>query len=135
MEDACAAAGDQCPADGKDLSWLFTSLLTRGGALQVQGTWTYDPASKQVQVTLEQTQATGLYRMPIEIRLTTNNPGAPGGRGGAGVVPATQPTRATHVVQLTQQSHTFSFPSDVEPASVELDPESWVMMRASFVKK
>jgi hypothetical protein len=113
MEEACAAAGDQCPADGKDLSWLFTSLLNRGGALQVEGTWTYDAASKQVQVMLDQTQTSGLYRMPIEIRIT----------------------RVSHVVQLSERRHTFSFPSDVEPANVELDPEAWVMMRASFVKK
>ena len=55
MEQACHDAGDRCPADGKDLSWLFTQLLNRGGALQVQGSWTYDAASKQVQVTLDQT--------------------------------------------------------------------------------
>jgi aminopeptidase N len=120
MEDACAAAGEQCPADGKDLGWLFTSLLNRGGALQVQGTWTYDAASKQVQVTLDQTQTSGLYRMPVEIRITTTRPGASGG---------------THLVHLSQQRHTVSFPSDVEPAAVELDPDAWVMMQASFVKK
>lgn len=135
MEEACAAAGDQCPADGKDLSWLFTSLLNRGGALQVQGTWTYDAASKQVQVTLEQTQTSGLYRMPIEIRITTIGSAAPGGRGGAGAAAAPQPTRTRQVVQLTQQRQTFSFPSDIEPANVELDPEAWVMMQASFMKK
>ena len=135
MEEACVAAGDQCPADGKDLSWLFTSLLNRGGALQVQGTWTYDAASKQVQVTLEQTQTSGLYRMPIEIRITTIGSAAPGGRGGAGAAAAPQPTRTRQVVQLTQQRQTFSFPSDIEPANVELDPEAWVMMQSSFVKK
>src|SRR4029079_455764 len=31
MEEACAAAGEKCPADGHDLSWLFTELLNRGG--------------------------------------------------------------------------------------------------------
>jgi hypothetical protein len=46
-----------------------------------------------------------------------------------------QVTRASHIAQLLQQRQTFSFPSDVEPASVELDPESWVMMQASFEKK
>src|SRR6185503_8027993 len=78
MEDACKTAGDRCSTDGKDLSWLFSELLNRGGALQVTGTWTYDASSKQVQITLEQTQKTSVYRMPIEIRLTTTAPPAAG---------------------------------------------------------
>ena len=120
MEEACRAAGTRCPADGRDLAWLFTQLLNRGGAMQVTGTWTYDAAAKQVQVTLDQTQTTGVYRMPIEIRVTTRS--------------ATT-TRTTHIAQLTQQRQTFSFPSDVEPVNVELDPEAWVMMQATFNRR
>jgi len=132
MEEACKAAASGCPADGRDLSWLFTQLLNRGGALQVNGSWSYDAAAKQVQLTLEQTQTTGLYRMPIEIRVESTLPG--GGRGGAaGAAPV--PTRTSQTFQLTQQRQTFSMPSDVEPVSVELDPNAWVMMRAVFVKK
>ena len=52
FEEACAAAASRCPTDGKDLTWLFSQLLNRGGALQVQGTWTYDATAKQVQLTL-----------------------------------------------------------------------------------
>ena len=133
MEETCQSAGDRCPADGKDLSWLFTQLLNRGGALQVQGSWSYDAAGKQVQITLEQTQTTGVYRMPIEVRLTTAAPAAVGRGGGAGASPA--PARSTHVVHLTEQRQTFSLPSAVEPSDVELDPEAWVVMRSTFVKK
>ena len=134
MEQACHDADDRCPADGKDLAWLFTALLNRGGALQVQGSWTYDAASKQVQVTLDQLQKSGLYRMPIEVRITTSRPGAAGGRG-AGAATALQTARVTHVIQLTQQHQVFTLPSDIEPANVELDPEAWVMMHATFAKK
>jgi len=133
MEDACRAAGDRCPADGRDLNWLFTQLLNRGGALQVSGSWSYDATAKQVQITLEQTQATGLYRMPIEVRLSTTAPAAPGRAGGAPLPPQTN--RASHTVQFTQRSQTFLLPSDVEPVSVELDPEAWVFMRATFTKR
>jgi aminopeptidase N len=134
MEEACRSAVDRCPADGRDLSWLFSQLLNRGGALQVQGSWSYDAAGKQVQIVLEQTQTTGLYRMPIEVRITTTAPAA-AGRGGAGAPAAPAPARRTHVVQLTQPRQTFSLPSAVEPANVELDPEAWVMMQATFVRK
>jgi len=133
MEDACRAAGDRCPADGRDLTWLFTQLLNRGGALQVTGTWTYDAAAKQVQVTLEQTQPAGLYRMPIEVRVSTTAP-APAGRAGGAPMPP-QTNRTSHIVQLSQKSRTFSLPSDVEPLNVELDPDAWVFMRATFGKK
>jgi aminopeptidase N len=133
MEEACRAAGDRCPADGRDLSWLFTQLLNRGGALQVTGTWTYDPAAKQVQVILEQTQTTGLYRMPIEVRVSTTG-APPAGRAGAAPMPP-QTNRTSHTLQLTQQRQTFTLPSDVEPMNVELDPDAWVFMRATFGKK
>jgi aminopeptidase N len=133
MEEACRSA-DRCPADGKDLSWLFSQLLNRGGALQVQGSWSYDAPSKQVQITLEQTQTTGLYRMPIEVRITTSAPPA-AGRGGSGAPAAPVPSRTVHIVQLTQQRQTFSVPSDVEPSNVELDPDAWTVMQATFVKK
>jgi aminopeptidase N len=131
MEEACRSAVDRCPADGRDLSWLFSQLLNRGGALQVQGSWSHDAAGKQVQITLEQTQTTGLYRMPIEVRLTTSAPAA-AGRGGSG---AAQVARSTHTVQLTQQRQTFSLPAGSEPLNVELDPEAWVMMQATFGRK
>jgi aminopeptidase N len=115
FEQACAAAANRCPTDGKDLTWLFTQLLNRGGALQVQATWRYDAAAKQVQVTLEQTQTTGLYRMPIELLVTTTAP-------------------RTHVMPLTQQRQSFTFPSDTEPTSVALDPSAWVVMQSSLRK-
>jgi aminopeptidase N len=133
MEAACRSAADRCPATGKDLSWLFSQLLNRGGALQVQGTWSYDAPGKQVQITLEQTQTTGLYRMPIEIRVTTTAPAAAG--RGAGAPAAPVPTRTTHIVQLNELRQTFSLPSGVEPSNVELDPEAWTMMQATFTKK
>jgi aminopeptidase N len=134
MEEACRSAADRCPADGRDLSWLFSQLLNRGGALRVQGSWSYDAAGKQVQITLEQTQTTGLYRMPIEVRITAAGP-AGAGRGGSGAGAAPVPTRRTHLVQLTQQRQTFSLPSEVEPSNVELDPDAWAMMQATFMRK
>jgi aminopeptidase N len=119
MEDACAAAGDRCPADGRDLAWLFHELLNRGGVLQVKGSWRYDAAAKQIEVTLDQTQTSGAYRMPIEVGITRN--GAPG--------------RTIQIAQLREPHQVFTFPSDTEPAAVVLDPSAWVMMQATFEKK
>jgi aminopeptidase N len=129
MEEACREAGDRCPAEGRDLAWLFSQLLNRGGALQVQGSWSYDAAGKQVTLTLEQTQASGTYRMPIEVRVTTASP-APAGAAGAPAL-----SRVTHVARLTEARQTFSFPAAAEPTTVELDPDAWVVMRATFARK
>ena len=133
MEEVCRSAGDRCPADGKDLAWLFTELMNRGGALQVQATWSYDAAAKQIQLTLDQTQSSGLYRMPIEVRITTMRTAPASGRGGVAAAP--QPSQAIQVVHLTQQHQIFSLPTDAEPTLVELDPNAWVMMRATLEKK
>ena len=114
FEEACAAAAAKCPDEGKDLSWLFNQLLKSGGALQVDATWRYDAAAKQLQLTMTQTQATPVYRMPIEVQLTT-------ARGAV-----------THTVKLTDKAQVFTIPADTEPVSVVLDPNAWVFMRSSI---
>jgi aminopeptidase N len=131
FEESCATAADRCPTDGKDLSWLFRQLLNRGGALQVQATWRYDATAKQLQVTIDQTQTTGLYRMPIELQVTTEAAPA-GGRGGAATP---QPARTTHLLQVSQQHQVFTFPAESEPVAVALDPNAWVVMRSSLEKR
>jgi aminopeptidase N len=139
FEDACATAVNRCPAEGKDLTWLFQELLNRGGALQVRGSWQYDATAKEVQVTLDQTQTSGLYRMPIEVSTTameTPQSGGRGGRaGGGGVAPQPVPVQHIHVIELNQQHQVFTFPLDREPESVTLDPQAWVMMQATLDKK
>jgi aminopeptidase N len=139
FEDACANVGDRCPAEGKDLTWLFHELLNRGGVLQVRGSWHYDAAAKELQVTLDQTQTSGLYRMPIEVSVTameTPQPGGHGGRAGdGGVTPQPVPVQHIHVIALNRQHQVFTFPLDREAESVMLDPQAWVMMQATLDKK
>jgi aminopeptidase N len=106
-------------ASGKDLEFLFRELLNRGGALQVKGTWRYDAAAKQVEVTLDQTQSTDVYRMPIEVAISAI----------AGAGPTIQ------IADLRQRHQVFTFPSNTEPATVVLDPNAWVFMQATFEKK
>jgi aminopeptidase N len=139
FEDACARAGGLCPADGKDLSWLFHELLNRGGVLRVHASWHYAAASKELQVTLDQTQTSGLYRMPIEVGVTVMEAPQAGGRGGrAGVVtvpPQPAPVQHIHVMKLEQKHQEFTFPLDLEPVSVTLDPQAWAMMQATLDKR
>ena len=110
-------------ASGKDLEWLFRELLTRGGALQVKGSWRYDAAAKQVEVTLDQTQSTDVYRMPIEIAI------APVAAAAGPAAPSIQ------TADLRERHQVFTFASDREPATVLLDPNAWAVMQATFEKK
>lgn len=116
FEEACVAAATTCPDHGEDLSWLFDQLLKGGGALQVDATWRYNAATKQLQLTMAQTQTTGVVRMPIEVLVTT----AAGG--------------STHVVQLKDKNQTFTIASEAEPTAVALDPNAWVFMRSSIAR-
>ena len=141
FEEACANAGDQCPAAGKDLTWLFHELLNRGGVLQVRASWRYDAAAKALEVTLDQTQTSGLYQMPIEASVTTMEAPQPAGRGGRGATapaatpPAAVPVQHTYTMDLKQQHQMFTFPLDHEPVGFALDPQAWVMMQATVANK
>jgi aminopeptidase N len=106
-------------ASGQDLAWLFRELLNRGGALQVKGSWRYDTAAKQIEVTLDQTQATDIYRMPIEIA----------------IAPAAASGPAIQIADLRERHQVFTFASNTEPAGVVLDPNAWIVMQATFEKK
>jgi hypothetical protein len=155
MQDACAASPD-CPEDGKDLSWYFPQWLNRGGILQLNGSWHYDSAAKELHITLDQTQTQGLFRMPIEVGVSaataaagasnagasraggrgTGGAGAGGGRGGRGGAGAPAGPGVPLRIVVDKQHNEFTFPMPSEPADVILDPNHWVsMMQATFVRK
>jgi aminopeptidase N len=133
MEDACAAAAD-CPVYGKDLSWFFPQWLHRGGVMKVNGSWHYDAASKQLEVTLDQTPNQGqLYTMPFQIGIEMPAVAAPADRG-ARTSPSV-PT-PTPVLWVRAAHNTLSIPLASAPVGVTLDPETWVTMtEASFVAR
>jgi aminopeptidase N len=113
MQDACIA-NPECSEDNHDLNWFFRQWLNRGGILQLDGSWRYDAAAKQLRISLDQKQTQGIYRMPIQLE--------------AGQV--------TRRIVIDKQHNELSIPLEAEPANVKLDPESWVtMMQATLVKK
>jgi len=141
MEDACAAAAD-CPAYGKDLSWFFPQWLHRGGVMKVDGSWHYDAASKQLEITLDQTPNAGqLYTMPFQIGIemppadAAAAAAAAAQRGSGTRNSAVAPTPAP-LVWVRGAHNTLSIPLASAPAGVTLDPESWVTMdEATFVAR
>lgn len=107
-------------ASGQELGWFFEQWLYKPGTLKVAGTWTYDAATKQVRVTLDQVQTDGsLFTVPIEI----------------GVYAPGQPSPTMQRVQLTAKSNVFTISTPTEPQEVRLDPNLWVLMEATFERR
>jgi aminopeptidase N len=129
MEDACHAS-HECSPDGDNLSWFFHEWLNRGGVMQLKGTWRYDPETHQLKVALDQMQAQGLYRMPMEIGITLSA-SATSAPSSSSVTSAGM--RQTVKVMLATQHTVASFPLGAAPLEVQLDPNTWVpLMRATF---
>jgi aminopeptidase N len=94
-------------ASGQDLKWFFSQWLTRSGVPALTGTWRYDPPAKAVVVTVRQTQTADPYQLSL----------------GIGVAGSSQVTP----MKITGREATLSIPSDTEPASVTLDPNTWLL--------
>jgi aminopeptidase N len=96
---------------GTDLGWFFTQWLTRAGVPQVSGTWHYDASTKQIVVTVKQSQTSEPYRFALGIGVSTIGSAIP----------------TVRQVQVTDRESTFTFPAEAEPASVVLDPGVWLL--------
>jgi aminopeptidase N len=112
-----ASTGDlrACMEDASDLNlqWFFDQWLTRGGLPKVEGDWRYDAAKKQVEVTLRQTQAADAFRISFEIGVT--------GKDGRTL---------RHKAGTDRKLEHYSIPFDSPPASVVLDPGTWLLHEA-----
>jgi aminopeptidase N len=93
---------------GADLRWFFQQWLYRAGSPVVEGTWRYSPQTKKVELDLAQRQPGDPYRLPMEVAVD-------------GAV-----TR----IEVTAKQQRFEIDAAKAPASVELDPGTWVLMDA-----
>lgn len=95
---------------GADLKWFFDQWLNRAGSPAVEGTWHYEVSAKKIVVELAQKQSGDAYRLPLEI-----------GYGDR-----------VEKIEMTQKAQRFEIAADKEPASVVLDPNTWILMGAKF---
>jgi aminopeptidase N len=106
-------------AAGSSLSWFFDQWLKRPGMPSLRGQWHYDDGARQLQIDLMQVQGGGAYRLPLEVA----------------IIGASGQSRIERL-ELTQPTGRFTFAADAEPASVTLDPNSWVLLQAvQFIKR
>ena len=98
---------------GADLGWFFQQWMYRPGSPVVEGGWKYDAAAKKIEIDLAQTQPGDAYRLPLEI-------------GVDGKI---------EKVDMRSKQQRFEIEAASEPARVELDPNTWILMDAKFSKR
>ena len=103
----------------KELGWFFDQWLTRPGVPRLDGTWRYDAGKKAVEVTLTQAQAAEPWRLNVDI----------------GIVSAAGELPRVERIAMTGRQATASFSVDAEPASVTIDPITWLLMESGTLER
>jgi aminopeptidase N len=107
-------------ASGRDLKDFFEQWLYKPGALSLNGTWLYDAKKKEVSIQLKQTQTDGsLFKMPVEVVIEYGK---------------SKKTLSKSIL-VNEKLNSYSIPVDSEPENILLDPNTWVLMDATFKKK
>jgi aminopeptidase N len=101
-------------ASRMELDWFFDQWLNRAGSPNIEGTWTYDGAARQIRIELAQTQPGQPYRLPIEI--------------------AVGPDRIERL-EMTNQRQVWTFPSNVDPVEIKVDPKTNLLATFQFDHK
>ena len=106
-------------ASGRDLSEFFQQWLNQGGWLDYEGSWSYDSSSGTIEVELNQVQDGYSFKMPLQMGIYAPD----GSEVGA------------ELLQVNERTNRFTISVDGEPGSVVLDPDTWVLMDADFVRR
>jgi aminopeptidase N len=104
---------------GEELSWFFDQWLHRTPSPALEGSWRYDSASGQVEIELVQTQPGDAYTLDLEIGIGETN---------------AEDSRL-EVIQMTEKQQQFQLAVEGAPQSVTLDPNTWALIRAEFVRR
>lgn len=106
-------------ASGMDLKDFFDQWLYKPGALQYNGSWQYNDKKKEIRIIIDQVQTDGsLFKMPVQIAIHT-----------------AQGKPIIKTLQVNEKKNEFTIPIDAAPLNIVLDPDSWVLMDAKWVKK
>ena len=102
---------------GVDLRWFFHQWLRRPDSPVLEGDWRYDAAGPHIEIRLTQTQPDDPYRLPLEIRLVVDG------------------EARLQRMEMDRKEQRFRLAAEQEPTHVALDPDTWVLMRASLMRR
>ncbi len=106
-------------ASGRPLAGFFDQWLRRGGAIELEVRWGWDPQRGRITLDVAQAQPSGLvYRTPLEVEIV----GADG-------------TSRVEIVELSELAQSFELEQPDEPMSLELDPRLKVLARLSLERQ
>jgi len=102
---------------GQDLGWFFSQWLYQPGHPRYEGGWHYDAGTRRLTVTLNQVQTDDtFFRMPVEVGIYTEGTALP----------------RVETLAVDERENTATFTLDAAPTDVVLDPNTWVLMEATF---
>jgi aminopeptidase N len=96
-------------ASGMDLSTFFRQWLYQPGWPEYRILWHWNDVAGEVEMSVRQTQTTGLFDMPLRIAFFYED------------------RRQVSKFRVTNQAHSFRIPLSAKPLSVETDPDGWVL--------
>lgn len=101
---------------GQDLGPFFHQWLKRPGSPEIDGTWHYRADDHRVEIELKQIQKLDSFRLTIQLAIIAEGSDRP----------------RIETLDLTERTQRFEFSCEKAPASVVLDPDCWVLMKATF---
>jgi aminopeptidase N len=93
-------------ASGRDLAWFFQQWLVRAGMPGLEWSSAYNPTTRKVELTIEQTQTGDQFRLPMDVAIDGK----------------------IERIEVTSKSQKFEIATEKQPAVVQLDPGTWVLM-------
>ncbi len=99
---------------GTSLSNFFRQWLYQPGWPAYQIAWQWDEASGEAEISIQQTQKTGLFDMPLEIAFSVEN------------------QWEIHRFRVAETATRLRIPLRKKPLSAVIDPNGWVLMSASY---
>ncbi len=103
---------------GLDLSRFFRQWLYEPGHPQLDVAWRYDAARQAVDLTVAQTQDGPAFTFDLDVGVT-----------------AADGARRVETVSVTARRQAFTISATVEPASLELDPNVWLLFEGSIQRR
>ncbi len=98
---------------GATLNTFFRQWLYQPGWPDYKVTWHWDKDSGELEITIRQAQATGLFDVPLDVAIRIGQ------------------QRTVRTLRVSEETQSFRLPFPAEPTAIEIDPDGWVLKSVS----